>query len=358
MNLLYRMVHCCAQAAVAGSIALIAGCGGAVEEAPRLVAVPTRTPVPVTEDAPEAVDASSRVELLVEPVDAFLTASETAGALDRIDLFREHVLGAGADCFESERWPGSDPLELIRAAGINLVSLDLGRWRDALDAFPAEAARAAVAAGLAGASDLLPAGQPVRACVLPLPPPPVWGAPDEHAADPNSGVYVEVLSGDRLLLTCSAGETCLERLPVEAAYGYGYMVQVARMEDGAANTSLLGFAVFNARAAHLARQVYPDASFPWDGALTPEQESALWARMQDYLASTSEDRVGGRSIQRFLYGSPNAEQYPPYGGLAIGDRIVQSYLARNPDATLEALFELDPAALLAASGYAPGAPQT
>lgn len=342
MNPLYPMVRRCAQAAVVGAVMLAAGCGGAAEEAPQLVALPTRTPLPVTEDAPQAGDAVSRVELMVEPIDAFLTASETVGALDRIDLFREHVLLTSADCFMSERSPGSDPLELVRALGINLVSVDLERWRDALEAFPAEAARTAVADGLTGAVDMLPTGQPVRVCVLPLPAPQVWGAPEEDAPVVNAGVYAEVLSGDRLLLTCSAGETCLERLSVEAAYGYGYMVQVAHMEDSAVNASLLDLAVFNARAAYLARQIYPGASFSWDDALTPEQEAALWARMQNYLATTSEGSDGGRSIQRFLYGSPNAEQYPMYGGLAIGERIVQSYLARNPDITLEALFELEP----------------
>ena len=327
-------------------IAGLAACGGEEKSAPKLAAIPTRTPVPVTA-TPEVTPmaANVRVISLKDNIDAFLTASETASALDRIDLFNRYVIQLAPECFSGEFYPGVQPLEML---GFNLTSIPMEGWREATDSFPEEDLSASVMETLEIAMQRLPVERAIVVCLAPMPP---FGPPEDVE---NSGVAVQVLGGDRLIITCSAGSICLERAGWEVVYAYSVAYQMSLAGLTAFETPLLAYIIYAGRAEDFVRQMMPDATFRWDDALTPEQEIDVWARMQAYLDTTYQDYPGYRNVDRFIYGQPGSDRYPRWGGLYIGSRIVRAYRERHPDISAADLAALSPEDVLAASGYSPG----
>jgi hypothetical protein len=330
----------------------LAACGTPGEVAPRLVALPTRTPAPITPTPAEvAAAAPSNIEVisLHGAIDAFLTASEAASPLERIDLFIQHVLTPHPACFEGSLWLGAQPLETLDNLGLNLPSVDMENWRASVDAFPETQALAAAEDALREAYALLPRDTVLRVCVAPVPGP---RRPFEEA--PDGGLNIQVMGSDLVLALCSAGESCLEPLRSRIAGGYGYAYQIEQVGLTGAEIPLLGWAVYQGRADDLALRLFPDASFPWTDALTPEQEATVWEAMQEYLQTTYSDYPGYRNVDRFLYGYGGQERFPPWGGIYIGEQIVAAYRASHPDVTPAELMALDLETLLAGSGYAPG----
>jgi hypothetical protein len=155
-------------------------------------------------------------------------------------------------------------------------------------------------------------------------------------------------------VTCSAGALCLERVRPDVAHAYSMAYQIDRAGLTAFETPLLDYVITYGRGEDFARQMMPDAAFRWDDALTQEQEIDVWARMQEYLDTTYQDYPGYRNVDRFLYGEPDSDRYPLWGGAYIGGRIVRAYRERHPDISVADLSVLDSKALLADSGYAPG----
>ncbi|WP_119067126.1 hypothetical protein [Aggregatilinea lenta] len=334
----------------------VAGCGG-TEDAPKLVAIPTRTPVPATEEAAGEVQDTATVVSLDPALRAFLGVAMDASPLDRLDLFREQVMGPEAACFDGSFWPDWNPEQLLGSEGIGLVSMDLQRWLDLLDAFPNDTAVSTIEDALAQMQAVLPMEQSFTFCLLPLPLHMWSGAPVPEDQEPVSEVQSQILAPNLEFVTviCTGNDICLDRLSIESMHAYGMLYQAFHSGKNGVETSLLDMMVRSARSAYLTRQVQPDAVFPWDGALTPDQEATLWASIQDTLAVTYGDYPASRSIDRFLQGTSNTARYPMWGGLYLGDRIVQTYISSHPDVSLVELLTLDPEALLADSGYAPEA---
>ncbi len=326
--------------------AALGACGSDEAAAPKLAAIPTRTPVPAT-STPETGQPSVAVEVisLRDEIDAFLTASETASAVDRIDLFSEHVIQPAGECLSGAFYPGVEPLEML---GFNLTSIPMEGWREATDSFPEKDLVASVNDTLAAAVALLPADRSITVCLMPVP---LFGPPEDIV---NSGVGVQALAGDHLVLTCSAGSICLERVGPEVAHAYSMAYQIDRAGLTAFEMPLLAYVVAYGRGEDFARQLMPETTFRWDGALTPEQEIDLWTRMQEYLETTYQDYPGYRNMDPFLYGEPNSDRYPRFGGQYIGSRIVRAYRLQHPDISAAELATLPPKTLLADSGYSPG----
>jgi len=324
----------------------LSACGGEDESGAELEAIPTRTPVSVT-STPEAIQPSVAVEVisLRDEIDAFLAASETASAVDRIDLFDEHVIQPVGECLSGEFYPGMLPLEMLP---FNLTSIPMGGWREATDIFPEEDLIASVAETIGAAAALLPTERAITVCVMPMP---LFAAPEDMA---NRGLGDQALGGDRLIVTCAAGALCLERVRPDVAHAYSMAYQMDRAGVTALETSLLAYAILYGRGEDFVRQMMPDATFRWDGALTPEQEIDVWARMQEYLDTTYQVYPGYRNVDRFLYGEPGNDRYPVWAGAYIGGRIVRAYRERHPDISVAELAVLDPKTLLAESGYTPG----
>jgi len=369
-------------------IFVLAACGGGdSEKAPELVAPvthrtavptvpPSVTPQPTAESATESATEST-TEATTEPTTAsttasatepaaevvslptarfevvslkneinnFLTESDDAQLMDRIDIFYRTVTGAAASCFESSLWGESDPLELL---SFNPMSVDLAAWHTSVDFFPEAELMQRMNDTLARASAAVPTAQPLRFCLLPIPP---YAAPEEV---PNGGVNSLVL-GDVVLVTCMAGDYCLDTIEREVVINYGYALQIVEAGLSGSETPLLNFAIYWGRAGLLAQDVLPDVDLRWENALTAEQETELWTRMQDNLYATYNQYPAGRRIDSFLYGDTNRNLYPAWGGVYIGAQIVKAYQDEHRTTKLPALFALTPRDLFTASGYAPGA---
>jgi hypothetical protein len=228
---------------------------------------------------------------------------------------------------------------------LDLVSLDLAAWRTAETLFPETELRTAIEDMLSRASDVLLVEDELRICMVAIP---GRTAPEDA---PNGGVDAQVLGGDLALAWCSAGDYCLPYFGQQIAYAYHYAYQINHTGLTIADMPLLNMAIFNARAADFTRYLYPDAAFPWENALTAEQEAKLWADMSPYFGTTYQDYPDYRKIDRFLYGFTNPELYPAWGGLFLGEQIVSAYRSSHPDVTFAELAALSPQTLLEESGY-------
>ncbi|MBN2305459.1 MAG: hypothetical protein JXQ72_13320 [Anaerolineae bacterium] len=337
-------------------VLMLSACGGDDGDAPVLQALPTRTPLPATatpepenatDPAPD-VNASARLTVVSmdEEVSAFLTAAQTASALDRIDLISEYLLNPQQACFTSPWIPDTQPLELFE---INPVSLPLDAWQAGVDIYPTAALVQRATAALDTAAELLPRDTPFRACLMPFI---LFGMPDEQG---NGGINTRVLGSELAVIGCRAGEYCLETIEKEAVWAYAFAYQIAQSDLTIVETPLVLHALYYARAADFTRQLYPDAQFYWDNALTPEQEVALWERLRDVLNVAYQTYPEGRYVDRYLYGLPDHDLYKPWGGVFIGQQIVTAYRAGHPNISSVELLVLDPDTLLTGSDYDPAA---
>lgn len=102
--------------------------------------------------------------------------------------------------------------------------------------------------------------------------------------------------------------------------------------------------VFEGRADAFARLHYPKLTAPWTAALTPEQARRQWPAMQAALPSTDPS-----VFDHYMFGG--RDDLPPWTGYAIGFGIVQAFLQRYPQLTVEEWTALEPHELIAASGY-------
>ncbi len=264
-------------------------------------------------------------------------------------MFSQTVITPNQHCFVGSLWPDTQPLELLAGFNLNLPAVDLTDWRDAVDAFPDEALIEQTNDALIHAASQLPLDAPLTICLMPAPV--AHGFDGEARADP--GIFSSG-QGDSVLMTCLGDpQPCVDAWAAQTAYEYGVAYQYMTGGRGGLEIPLLDYAIYFGRASDFARQLYPEAVFPWDNALTPEQETDVWGRMQDYLQTTYSDYPGYRNVDRFLYGSDNPARYPPRAGFYIGERIVQAYRAAHPDVTPVELMALTPSDLLAESGYAP-----
>jgi hypothetical protein len=88
---------------------------------------------------------------------------------------------------------------------------------------------------------------------------------------------------------------------------------------------------------------FPGTADPWDRAISPGQECALWKQARPLLSQT------GLYDQWFLGGGG----IPNWAGFTIGYDIVTSYRQRHPDASWPAITTARAATILAGSGYQP-----
>lgn len=132
-------------------------------------------------------------------------------------------------------------------------------------------------------------------------------------------------------------------MPNVVAHEYHHSVWTERYYDASREYELIDNLVFEGKADSFARLLYPDKVAPHTEALTPTQEAEQWDAMQDELDSTS-----FKTHRRYIFG---LEEVPLWTGYTIGFRIVQSYLANHPDASVEEWTALEAREMLEESGY-------
>lgn len=339
---------------LAVAMLLMGACRGGEASAPVLVAPPTRTPAPYTSTPqPTAVPVlEAQVIDLRGPVLAFLGSAQGISPLERSLMFDQYVTRAVPECAAITLFPGTQLVQVLDRAGLDLVSADLEAWRQSAEALPVESLSAAIQAEMAriGARLPLAAGQSApRVCLLPVPP---WH--DRRAAAEAEPVQMgaQALGADLILVWCAAGAPCAEAIAPQLAYQAAYAYQLAASGLTMATATLLDLLLLHGRAALVARALHPQATFDWQATLEPTVEAELWGRMRAVLHVTY-DHPDFRRIDRFLYGR-NTREYPRLGGLIIGEQIVRAFRAAHPEVSDAELLRMPAAEVLAASGYDPG----
>jgi hypothetical protein len=110
-------------------------------------------------------------------------------------------------------------------------------------------------------------------------------------------------------------------------------------------TTLLEYLVSEGLADAFDVQAWSGPTNPWDGVLTPTEETALWRQAQSALT------VSGVPVyDKWFFGGAGI---PRWSGFTIGYHIVQSYLARHQRATAASIVHEPASSILAGSGYAP-----
>jgi uncharacterized protein YjaZ len=111
--------------------------------------------------------------------------------------------------------------------------------------------------------------------------------------------------------------------------------------------TLLGTIVSEGLADAFAGQVFPDApAIPWDRALSPSQERAVWA----YARARLLHRQNSSRHSLWFYGTG---PIPRWAGYTIGYDLVGSYLRSHPGATAASITDLPAPKILRESGFRP-----
>lgn len=108
--------------------------------------------------------------------------------------------------------------------------------------------------------------------------------------------------------------------------------------------TLLDYLVFEGRADSYAHLVYPDVACPWTKVLPQKVELELWDKIKSQLKNA--DIAYQYNV---MFGSKN--EYPYWGGYALGYHIVQSALKSHPELTPLEWANLPPEKILEMSDY-------
>ncbi|MBI4927235.1 MAG: hypothetical protein HY835_05675 [Anaerolineae bacterium] len=176
-----------------------------------------------------------------------------------------------------------------------------------------------------------------------------------YAEDPDNawvrehGVVGEGVGENILLRLSPLGEDWLRLVPYVLAHEYHHAIWGNHYFGVLGKTSmdLLTGLMIDGEADSFASMLYPEMQPSWIHALTPEEESVQWARMQEYLPGND-----GAVYERFFFGDP-ATGTPGGTAYTIGYHIVQAYLHQHPEQSVMDLMNKEAQEILAESGYAP-----
>lgn len=121
--------------------------------------------------------------------------------------------------------------------------------------------------------------------------------------------------------------------------------QEVRSQSSTGRRTLLADLVLEGTADVFDNQAFPGEANPWDLAITPSQEHALWAQAQLSLTS-----VG--LYQDWMFGD-SSMGIPHWAGFTIGYHIAADYLLRHQATTTSTLATLPAASILAGRDYSP-----
>lgn len=171
------------------------------------------------------------------------------------------------------------------------------------------------------------------------------------AAD-SSWTYLRAMHGVGGF-TAGAGKIWLTILPeadwsewvaYATAHEYHHSVWTASYGKQNPIEDMTDYLVFEGRADAFAKVMYPKPRVPWTHALTPQQESAAWQVIRKNLKSTSAD-----VMQKLMFGG--SDGVSQWAGYTIGFNIVQSYVEKRHELTVNEWTALDAEELLRGSKY-------
>lgn len=179
------------------------------------------------------------------------------------------------------------------------------------------------------------------------------------AADPQNQGLVDDLNG--VVGACIGANTQLTINPAgpdwpqwvtyvlaherhHSAWGYHYYYL-----SGGSRRDLLISLISEGTADSFAHRLVPHLRPRWVEALSAEEEARQWRAIEPLLDTPDPDYT---LHSRFFFGDPQ-QGIPAFTGYTIGYHIVQQYLKTHPHESVTGWTTMDPAALLAASGYPP-----
>jgi len=158
--------------------------------------------------------------------------------------------------------------------------------------------------------------------------------------DPTTG---QVLIQLDPISQVSFSETLAVWLPEALAHEIHHSVRTLT-GPGFGNT-LGEFLVSEGMASAFRHQAFPGTDAPWDKALAPAQEHALWNQAQPLLTQ------GGLTVySQWFYGGDGV---PKWAGFTIGYHIAKDYIQHHPGSSAASLVDVPAATILADSNYAP-----
>ncbi len=340
--------------ALVALLILLAACGSGNDSTPpKLATLPTRTPVLVT-PTPAVVDVQPvRVLSMGDPLTHFLDRAATIAPLEQKIEFISQLQTETGDCFSAQQSGGADYSLMTTLTTISLPVMDQTAWRDAIAALPDTALADQIVTLFTQWSADMPLPRPVTACLLPIPQmdtPPIDpqntdAPPYPLAFDPLNVILAE---GDLMWITCSAGPTCLDALEIELARGYALAYQYQAQGVTISTADALTRAIDEGRASVYARTLDPAATFRWDAGLSAENEVMI--RRQLYYAVQGTPFYSATN-DMIIFGRLDRVAFPPWGGLILGEKIVNLYLDQYPSLAWTELAALPARMILDASGY-------
>ncbi|MED4018749.1 DUF2268 domain-containing protein [Sutcliffiella cohnii] len=182
-----------------------------------------------------------------------------------------------------------------------------------------------VQAALKKSSEILP-GPDTTVCILPY---------NQNAG----GVALNVGAGKIVIFYNKQFYNTEDNLAGTVAHEYHHSVWTDEHYSGEPMT-LLDYLIFEGRAESFKRILYPEASI---FTVSPQQEEANWNKIERELDSTNYEYN-----QQVIFGGGG---FPRLYGYAIGFNIMQDFLEKNPDATIEEWTALSPEEILEKSNY-------
>nr|WP_269140711.1 DUF2268 domain-containing putative Zn-dependent protease [Radiobacillus kanasensis] len=149
--------------------------------------------------------------------------------------------------------------------------------------------------------------------------------------------------GSILLIIDSTYEK--ESLLYTVAHEYHHTVNKELNQNGYISSFLIDRILFEAKADAFAEMVYPNIEVPWTKPLTKEEEKKIL-----YILNNNYDSTNKSLIDEFRNGSPD-KGLPIWSNYRIGNKIMHSFLAKNPDVSIKEWTEMPAKEIIQNSDY-------
>ena len=305
-------------------ISLLVGCSG-VQTAPAVTREPINTPV-----LPQEFTIISAYEGMA----AYVEAAGAASTPDLPALFRQYVV----EPYWEDCAAGGEFVKLAENALATPI-MDMSYLSGAVSVLRASNIEQIVEEALQESATVLP-GPHTTVCIF------VSEPRSTYVRDDMNGVTGLTAGSGKIWLQIYPNDTWRDWIPYAVAHEYHHSVWTDRHFHQIKSSDLVDYLVFEGRADSFARLLSQGLVAPWTEALTTEQERREWRLMQNYLDTPD------FAIQRlFMSGGDST---PRWTGYTIGFHIVQSYLRKHPDMSVEEWTAMDAHRLLEESGYNAG----
>ena len=166
----------------------------------------------------------------------------------------------------------------------------------------------------------------------------------------QNGVAGTSTFGNMLISINPLADNFLEWIPYVFAHEYHHTVwgnYWYALHGGELDNRFINSLLIDGQADSFALSFYPGLKPKWLFDMSKETEKALWEKHYSKVYLEPDVDYG-----KYMFGD-EANKIPWCAGYAIGYRIVQQFLLRNPNTSFLKLLEMRPLDIYKLSGYAP-----